>query len=961
MNPPEIIRRLDRADRAWRQRGAFEHGLRSVKFVCLAALVVVGADLLLQLGAGARVVLGLLCVLAALSLAGVLLHRAFLRQGSRLRIARHLEERDPSLGSKLVNVLQLSEQATDAQKEPLTRALAARAVDEASRELAGHDFAPLVKSPTLRRSAWRAALPVAALVGLCLWFAPIAGREIMRFLDPFGDHPPFSFTHLAIVTPADDATEVVFRRPVTIEAEYAGHRPTELFLEVQNDAEPGPPQVLPMAAQGGRKFVQQIDHVTGNLTVRARTKNGRSQSQARHIAVKLAPQVEKSTLEITPPAYTRLAPRKTTLALGGGTVPAVTALAGSTLRFAITSNRPLSAGRAFLRTSADAPLEVPLTPGTGDARNTATAALAPQESGRLTFDLRDETGLTADRELAAAVTVTHDLPPEVQITEPAQDGFIVENYTARVGVRATDDYGLKTVRVHTGVDDAFADPRVQPAQDDPPPRDMLEGVDISPQALGAKPGQVISVFAEAADIAPETHMARTRTLRLEVITEDAYNELLRLQTEIGDLQAKYDAFHDRVRALADEQRRLAEEAAKAAEAPDGVSEATREALTARQAELNGKLDALAGEMASATREKPLYDLEKDLQKVLDAEAQKIRESVARNEQELASFSGAEPSAESAKQFQQAAAGQADRLDPAAEQAQRQIAQALEDSQKMQELLKSLSAIQQAYEKQQELAAQTAAYRDKPNLTPEDKLSLQNMAAEQRTVGEVLKEAARKLREDADAAAETYPEAADDARKLAEALEEGNFPTLADDSARSMIAGRGKTANDRAMHLRDELAQLMSECGQCRGGMGESYAQRLRLTRGMLAGNTFSQMSQCRNFGLGTNPGMSQGGGGMGLGGRMASGMQNGPQMSLLGGESQLGRPQKESVARSNAQSQGTPSPGAGTSDSTDDPGRGGLTERSRPAGSAAGDAALDEYSDVVDAYFRKLTANPDKP
>ena len=59
-------------------------------------------------------------------------------------------------------------------------------------------------------------------------------REVLRYVDPFGDHPPFSFTNLQIVTPDEKGVEVVFNQPTTVEVEFSGHRPKELFLTIEN-------------------------------------------------------------------------------------------------------------------------------------------------------------------------------------------------------------------------------------------------------------------------------------------------------------------------------------------------------------------------------------------------------------------------------------------------------------------------------------------------------------------------------------------------------------------------------------------------------------------------------------------------------------------------------------------------------------------------------------------------------
>ncbi len=950
-----LLSRLWTADRAWRRSQAGEALLRSVKWLVLGVALVVAADLIAQLGGTVRFILSVTGGLIVLGWLIWLAVRGFGPGRSLMRIARHLEGRDPALGSKLVNILQLEDQANDKQRPALTRTLARRAVDEASQAVDGCQFLPLTKSPTLRRTAWRAFIPVAVLAVPAICFGPIAGREIMRFLDPFGDHPAFSLTRLRIVTPDRDGVGVVYKQPAVVEVEWSGHRPGELFLGVVDEADPSRELRLPMAPAGERRFVQQIDQVTGDLVVRARTRTGRSASEGRRIRAILTPQLERATVRIVPPAYTRRPAHESVVPLGAATAPGLTALVGSRIDFTLASNRPLSAGRLLVHTTAPDADELPLLPGAGENEHLAEAGLTASESGRLRFDLRDTGGLPADKELVANLTVTHDLPPDIAITEPAQDGFIVDTFAATVALRAGDDYGLKTIRWHLGVNGTYAEPQVRPMQEDPPQRTAVETIRLAPAELGARAGDVLTIFADATDIRPASQIARSQTLTLEVISEEEYNEYLRVRTEIGDLESKYTKLHEALRALAQEQRDLAAAAAKL----DDPTEAQRDELKARQDTLNERLEALAKQMSTATRDQPLYDLEKDLQKVLDTEAAAIRDSVAANKQALAAFAQAPPTGAGTQSFANEAHAQADRLDPAAAAAEKQIAEALEDAQLMQELLKSLAAFQAAYEAQRQLASQTEPFKvgDKP-LSDEDRLSLQQMSAAQRQVGEILKAVASNLRRDADRAESVYPEAAGDARDIADAIEEANLSALTDASARAMLAARGVESHDRAEQVRSEMEKLMGQCGQCQGGMGGEFAQRLKLVRSMLAGQTFSQMAQCRKFGFGSPHAAGMGGaGGAGMFG-MGFAQDGTPQRSLLGGESQLGRSQgRESASRSDASAQGLKSPGADIADGADPNSRSGPVTMDRPSTSATGDAVLDEYRDVVDAYFRKLTTS----
>ncbi len=170
MNPDPILRRLRDAERVWLRGMALERFLRLVKWGCALLLFCVALDLIAQLGSVPRLTLTILLTLGALGAAAATLWRGWVHRGPLLRIARLLESRDLTLGSKLMNVLQLEEQADDPAVPGLTRRLARRAIDDASADMADHAFRPLVRSATRGRSLLHAAVPLLLMAALVCAF-----------------------------------------------------------------------------------------------------------------------------------------------------------------------------------------------------------------------------------------------------------------------------------------------------------------------------------------------------------------------------------------------------------------------------------------------------------------------------------------------------------------------------------------------------------------------------------------------------------------------------------------------------------------------------------------------------------------------------------------------------------------------------------------------------------------------
>ena len=198
-------------------------------------------------------------------------------------------------------------------------------------------------------------------------------------------------------------------------------------------------------------------------------------------------------------------------------------------------------------------------------------------------------------------------------------------------------------------------------------------------------------------------------------------------------------------------------------------------------------------------------------------------------------------------------------------------------------MKDFHQFAQLFREQRRLTDQTAPYKGTDQLDAADKMSLEEMAARERGVGQALDQLEDKLREDADRAEEKFPQAAESARELADAMSLSSMPGLARNASRSMLKGDGHGAHLRAKLLLEEMGKLFEEAGQ--PGMANAEAGldgALRLTHGMNPGNSFNQMMQSLNF----NPGQA-GGGGMGMMGGMATGGIEGQPKGLMGGESML--------------------------------------------------------------------------
>ena len=955
-----ILERLAEADRAHQKEAGGRFLLRAVKYVCALVLALFALDVTLHLSAGWRLGLLLSMISGIIALAGSAWYLAFVRRNRLEHIARFLENRDPALGSRLINLLQLQEQTHDDKLTPLTRELASQAIRAYSAELRSTPLERLAWTGELRKYFQRAAWVLLGFAAGLAAFFRVSAVEVARFADPYGDHPPYSFTILEIVTPGPTGTNVLYGKGIVVKAHAAGHRPKELFLTSFPPGHPEQAVTVPMFDKGSGSYDQLVDNLRTELMVYAHTKDRTSLSKQAHIGLVLTPKLEKVFAQVSPPAYTGLKPEEKPYSF-----KSLQALEGSEVRFRLLSNRPLRDGAIEL-IRGDQPPQRVLLHRTAD--NEVSGSFNAADSGRLRFNVADVAGLPSQDDWEGALTVTHDLPPEIRITDPEKDAFVSMDFKLQARLEASDDYGLRAVRIHRGLNGVYSAPLVVAYEG--VVRDSHEVVDFRFAELGIQPDDVISLFAEAVDNAPQPHLARSQTIRLKVISVEDYNNFLREQTDIADTESKYDALMEDLQHLIDDQKQLGNAAEKlksqvAKAAPKDRDDLTRQLddLLARQNELNAKLNKHAERMDNFVRQDPLYDVEKDLQDLLRQQAENIRQSTRTNDaagREIAQRSSPptgprQLSADMPADFKQASDDQVARLGGVQDQTAQQVAQTLEDMSQMQELQKDFNQFEALYQAQQDLAAQAQAYNRAGQLSREDQLALKELAATEKQVGDLLDQLQQKLREDAKAAEKLFPKASKSGQDLADNIDSLRLQPLARQATGQMLAGDGERSFNLAERLRGEMEKLFS---QCQGGNCPSSKEMdayLKMQRSMNPGRNFAQMSRSRKFGRGqgTSLGLGLGEGASGTSGYAV--MDN-SAMKVIGNEQS---PSRGSTSAHQSSRYGTGAGELASKTAAADLQKAdvmkGLNPVNRQSGAVASESAIDEYSDLVDNYFKQIT------
>ena len=962
-NTPNILQRLTAADREHQKEQGGKLLLGSVQYACAAVLAAFILDVICHLDSRWRLGILLAMIAGLCLLAGFAWHLAFVRRNRLEHIARFLEARDPALGSRLINLLQLGAQAGDPALAPLTRQLAGLAVENYTADLRATPVEALARTDELRRRLKRAAWVLLAFTALLAAAFRVSATEIARFADPFGNHPPYSLTHLQIVQPGPEGTNVPYDKGLVVKVKAAGHQPKELFLTAYPPARPEQAVTLPMFDKSGAGYDQLLDNIRGDLLVFAHTKDNASQSRRVRVGVVLTPQLEKMFVRVAPPAYTGLKPEEKPY-----TFQAMQALEGGEIKFRLQSNRPLREGTLELTSGEQAPQRIPLAKS---GEKEVSGSFLAADSGRMRFSFVDTAGLASHGDFEGALTVTHDLPPEVHLANPEQDSLVAMDFKLQARIDASDDYGLREVRLQRGLNGVFSAPKTYAYTNIV--RDSRETFDFNFAELGLQPGDVISLFAEALDNAPQPHLSRSQTVRLQLISVEDYNNFLREESDIADAEAKYAELNEDLQALIEQQKQIGGEAQKLngqlakadAQQRDSLAQQL-DKITAEQNELNQKLNQQAGRMENFVRENPLYDVEKDLQEKLRQQAGSIRRSAQTNDAALRNVAqrSSPPGGprrltpDMLDDLKKASDEQVARLNGAHEEAEKEIVATLDQMDQMQELINDFNLFNSLYQAQQDLAAQSRAYDRPGQLSREDQLALKELASTEKEVADSLGRLRNKLRDDAATAEKLFPKAAQSGRDLADQIGQRRLEPLAQQATGQMLAGSGDQSSELAARLSEEMEKMFRQCqsGNCpSGGELDSYLQLQHLN----PNNNFAQMSRSRKFGdsLGRGRANGEGEGAMGTSGYA---MADGSNLQVLGNEA------KPRNGNRTSRQPGRLGQGAGVlagngNDETAKPDAiKNLNPVNRQSGAVSSETVIEAYNDVVENYFKAITTKKEK-
>ncbi|MBB6429559.1 hypothetical protein [Algisphaera agarilytica] len=881
---PTLTALLRRAAGRWRGAQRRRLVLWAVALMITAGLAALLFDASLGLPAWGLIALDLGLIGLAVALLFTGLRSARASQMNLRRTAVAMERRGGVGSSQLINALDLmdAEALDPATSEPL-RELAVTQGDSAAQSLTP---GALVDRQALGR-AWGVAA-IAVVVGVVAWLTMprVFDAVVPRLLSPTAGLPAYTTLQfeVAVVSGGDDGVIHVGKPgviEVTLSRAWGGRALPEEADVVIVDHD-GQSQALPMhrSYRDGESPVSAIASEAANASVPPApptrfslrferidepfefyidTPDGRSQTYT--LPLDTTPLFESLHVTVTPPDYTGWG--ATTLRLhvdeAGSDENHVKALPGSAVMLAVSSNVPLAEAHLELGSSA--------RPQVFPVRDPATSAETLFIVDHTTTAQLQLVGVDgkASAYLPVGIEALEDAPPTVSIHSPEPIAFAVEGYPVPVRVMAKDDVGVASLKLHLSVEDGSVDAvelsgKAETRSATPPYEKRIGTThELDLAALGAKPGDTVRYFASARDALPfalggppNDLGQRTETLvqEIQVISQEEWQEMARLQYGLDQLRAEAQAFMDQMDQLEQARAEIVEQLAELKDKLESgapMSETEQQQMQELQQQLEDYAEdarALAQEMRERAEQPSVYEFEEPFKEQLKELAEQLEQQA---EMADAMQEAVEPLAEAGEsrgengspsplggvtptqveEFLEQAQQMMQEEGPFDEETQAQIEELEEDLLRLElaeEMLFHAERIREVIVQQRELEKKLGELRhfERDALTPEQVERLMAYGELEFELREELEDAALMLRESAELAGPMLPNMSGTSVLLVEKLDELEVYPDMERAGERAEASDAPMAHAAAQIAADKLESLLSDAGSMPGQAQQDF-------------------------------------------------------------------------------------------------------------------------------------------
>ena len=916
-------------------------GVRSLWLVVLAGLVLLYADLFFQLGDPARLLLDVCFVVALLAVA-ILTHRWLTRATSEeRRIARLIEEGNPDLHNDLVNAIDFAEILNHGVEQPVSAELMERQIGIAAEKARTVKRLNSLQPPSFRNEAWLLSGLLGMAFLLLTVFTNHFSAVVPRYLDPFGDHPPYSPTQLSVEPPG---ATVEYGQSLKVSVAASGPKPATISL-VLLDKTRRELASVPMFEGTEAQYFQNVENLHDDAVYFIRIPGGRSKRYS--LSVIKWPKIQSATVAYEYPAYTRLAPETRYL-----NERVVKGYPQTRATVTLLSNRPLKGGVLNV-----CGRDYDLVPREA---NSVAATFTIATNGTFSASVTDKEGTVTREKLEGIVEVLPDLKPEISIVSPGMDSFATPDAQIPINIEARDDLGVAKVELLRSHDGSVDERKTAYAGEGSEKLvNVIETLDLA--ALGLKPGDSIEYYATGTDTAPGApHTTASPSYRLAIISHEQYRELLQTQMRAEDLTKKYNDLIDQLSQLADKQTALEKQVNRLKNNLEQNGALTPEEqqqlqqARSAQEDVAKQTDQFATELSDEAKRPPVFDVEKDYKQALEKFAQRVHQAgqaMTRSSENLKEagdkLAGKEglPDLGSALANQRAALAQ---LGQNRDDYEKGVRSANRDLEKVSRLLEDVEMFKALLERQKNVERQARSYKDLADPGLDEQIRLKEFSEEQGQVEGALAQLKEDFQAHAQEVESDYPKVAQDARKIAEEIRKRQIGDLMESASTRLAWADARGGHEKAQEAYQEMQAMVGVCNSAGGDAQAECELRLKMTMNMALGNTLQQLAK------GFNPGSSQGLGnpfGAGLSGRSGnSGGQT--QVAIFGPDSLKKNSLSKGGGRSNRKTQGAPEQPEAVAASIEEITTAKNTDLEMPGG--GGERIVQEYRMLIEDYFKRV-------
>ena len=699
------------------------------------------------------------------------------RRLTESRLARLFEESDAALGNRLINAVQLAQKTGASGAEEFFRR---EAVELGRRSAANLDVWPVVCGGLKRAGAFLGCVLLAWMI-LLVVENDLVRAVLPRFLDAHGDHPPYSLLKIEVTA---DRAEVIYGGQIEVRATTSGRPVEKLWLVMRSDT--NETRTIMFLAPD-KSFFQTLV----NLRAPAEyfVTDGAARSRCFSVDIRYTPQITMVEVTETFPEYTGKSPQAGKLADEPQALPE-----GTRVAFRVASNRPLKSGLLELTpVLGGKPVLVPLLPETQNTVVTGAFTLAQP----VAFDLsvRDIGNLDCAEPRRGRFNVLPDRSPRLFVLEPGRDAVATPDTRVPVRVRAEDDYAVSRVvwlRSHNRSVERPFNMRLAL-------KSGAQSVEASGALelgqLGVRPGDAIEYYFEAADNYPAgPNVTFSRPFRLEIISQEQYEAILRQTAARKALFESYFKLDAWQRRLAERARNLESEA----ERGDPSTRADAEELAkqlAQYAEALGKL----------MQDPVMFDVENSFRATLAGQQGQLSDAAAKLK--LALGGGGTPDAKQLKEV-------SDALNRLAQTQEEQVEQPAQQIASVVGVVSKADTFVKLAQQQAALAQMLRRFADKTNaLTRLEQMEVQELSHQEHRIGESLHELLGSLPEQlvkVPADAEFDP-LRNDVNQFLKAVADAKIEDYLSGAATSLDVPDTITGRALAQTAAEEMEKLIGRC------------------------------------------------------------------------------------------------------------------------------------------------------